>query len=56
MAKVNFKQQKRQKELARKSRQEQKQLKRTAQPGAADAPAQATQADVPVVTTDSVTS
>jgi hypothetical protein len=35
MAKVNFKQQKRQRELARKSRQEQKQLKRTSQPGAA---------------------
>ena len=35
MAKVNFKQQKRQRELARKTRQEQKQLKRTSQPGAA---------------------
>jgi len=35
MAKVNFKQQKRQRELARKTRQEQKLLKRTAQPGAA---------------------
>jgi hypothetical protein len=37
MAKVNFKQQKRQRELARKTRQEQKQLKRTSQPGTAAA-------------------
>jgi ribosome assembly protein YihI (activator of Der GTPase) len=45
MAKVNYKQQKRQKELARKSRQDEKLQKRTAQPGATNDAGQAGQPD-----------
>ena len=55
MAKVNYKQQKRQKELARKSRQDEKLQKRTGQQGAADNTGQPSQPDAQPVSTGTPT-